>query len=164
MENASKALLIAGAILLVMIIIGLAVIVVFRSEILSKWFSEELDVASIQVHNNQFMKYEGKNKEFYEVQQLLSDIIVANKKVESKEFYIQIDTSRYNTTRNYFYERTFYSRNSNLLNQIYNNPEGYFGIKNEESGRTAESYLYDIICYKNENGIINKVEIIRHFN
>ena len=59
MENASKALLIAGAILIVLIIIGIALIFVVKSQILADIFSNNLSEEEIANHNAIFSIYDG---------------------------------------------------------------------------------------------------------
>ena len=60
MENASKALIIAGAILLSILIIGLGMAVYNNATSSSK--NANLDAQEIQAHNSQFLAYEGKQK------------------------------------------------------------------------------------------------------
>ena len=60
MENASKALIIAGAILLSILIIGLGMAVYNNATSSSK--SASLDAQEVQAQNSQFLAYEGKQK------------------------------------------------------------------------------------------------------
>jgi len=60
MENASKALIIAGAILLSILIIGLGMAVYNNATSSTK--SANLDAQELQAHNSQFLAYEGKQK------------------------------------------------------------------------------------------------------
>ncbi len=60
MENASKALIIAGAILLSILIIGLGMTVYNNATSSTK--NASLDSQELQAHNSQFLAYEGKQK------------------------------------------------------------------------------------------------------
>ncbi len=60
MENASKALLIAGAILIVLAIIAIGVSVFNNSKIFANRFTDQLTNSEIENHNNVFMIYDGK--------------------------------------------------------------------------------------------------------
>lgn len=60
MENASKALIIAGAILLSILIIGLGMSVYNSAS--SQLGGAKLDAQELQAHNSQFLAYEGQQK------------------------------------------------------------------------------------------------------
>lgn len=60
MENASKALIIAGAILLSILIITLGLTVYNQAK--NSMGSSNLDAQEIRAHNSQFLSYEGKQK------------------------------------------------------------------------------------------------------
>lgn len=60
MENASKALIIAGAILLSILIIGLGMTIYNSAS--SSMGNANLDAQEVQAHNSQFLSYEGKQK------------------------------------------------------------------------------------------------------
>lgn len=60
MENASKALIIAGAILLSILIITLGLGVYNQAK--SSMGSSNLDAQEVRAHNSQFLSYEGKQK------------------------------------------------------------------------------------------------------
>lgn len=60
MENASKALIIAGAILLSILIIGLGMAVYNNAS--SSTTSTNLDAQELQAHNSQFLSYQGRQK------------------------------------------------------------------------------------------------------
>ncbi len=76
MENASKALIIAGAILLAIAIIGLGMAVFNMADNASK--QTGLDEFQIQSFNGKFTKYEGANKSGATVKTLCNDIITHN--------------------------------------------------------------------------------------
>lgn len=59
MENASKAILIAGAILLVMAIIGMGMVIFSQTSQTIDNMGNEIDSFSISAHNNKFNSYVG---------------------------------------------------------------------------------------------------------
>ena len=76
MENASKALIIAGAILLAIVIISLGLIVVNNTRGVAD--SANLSEQEIQAFNAKFTPYEGSNKTGTQVKTLLQTVIAAN--------------------------------------------------------------------------------------
>ena len=60
MENASKALIIAGAILLAILLISLGIIVFTQAQDIIS--NSGMSQAEVQTFNNQFLKYEGSQK------------------------------------------------------------------------------------------------------
>ena len=76
MENASKALIIAGAILLAIVIISLGLIVVNNSR--SAVDSANMNEQEIQTFNAKFTPYEGKDINGTRVKTLLQAIIASN--------------------------------------------------------------------------------------
>ena len=81
MENASKALIIAGAILLSILIVSLGIMVYNNAK--STVNSANLDSQTIQSFNSQWEGYIGKNKSASDVQAMLSAVIASNS-AESK--------------------------------------------------------------------------------
>ncbi len=59
MENASKAILIAGAILLVMAIIGIGMVIFSQTRGTIDNMGTEIDSFAVQAHNNKFNSYVG---------------------------------------------------------------------------------------------------------
>ena len=76
MENATKALLIAAAVLVAILIISLGLAVYNKAS--SATDSADLSGAEIQAQNEKFLKYEGKNKRGSEVNALLETVINYN--------------------------------------------------------------------------------------
>ena len=76
MENASKALIIAGAILLAIVIISLGLIVVNNTR--DTVDSAKLSEQEIQTFNAKFIPYEGSNKTGTQVKTLLQAVIASN--------------------------------------------------------------------------------------
>lgn len=77
MENASKALIIAGAILLAIVIISLGLVVVNNTRGVSD--NANLSEQEIQSFNSKFVAYEGKNVSASRVNTLIQQVIATNK-------------------------------------------------------------------------------------
>lgn len=77
MENASKALIIAGAILISIILISIGILVVNSSSIFTDTAEQSLDQADIERFNGEFFRYEGVKKGS-EVKTLMSKITTSN--------------------------------------------------------------------------------------
>lgn len=76
MENASKALIIAGAILLSILIISLGIMVYNNAK--NTVGSAGLDKQEIQTFNSDWEKYVGDNKTASEVRTMISEVIASN--------------------------------------------------------------------------------------
>ena len=76
MENASKALIIAGAILLSILIISLGIMIFNQAQdAMSKGGMSE---AEISAFNNKFIKYQGRGKKASEIRNLVQEVNVSN--------------------------------------------------------------------------------------
>ena len=78
MENASKALVIAGAILIVIVLIGIGVIVVNSTNGMEEQASSSADSMALQTFNSQFTEYDGKDVSASHVRSLISTIKASN--------------------------------------------------------------------------------------
>ena len=87
MENASKALIIAGAILLAILLITLGIYIFQQAQ--STVNNSGMSQAEIQSFNSQFTKYEGKIKGSA-VKSLIQEVNVNNSQDESNEHQITI--------------------------------------------------------------------------
>ena len=87
MENASKALIIAGAILLAILLITLGIYIFQQAQ--STVNNSGMSQAEIQSFNSQFTKYEGKIKGSA-VKSLVQEVNVNNSQDESQEHQITI--------------------------------------------------------------------------
>ena len=76
MENATKALLIAAAVLVAILIISLGLAVYNKAS--SATDSADLSATEIQAQNEKFLKYEGKNRRGSEVNALLETVLNSN--------------------------------------------------------------------------------------
>ena len=75
MENASKALIIAGAILLAILLISLGIMIYNQAQ--DTVSNSGMDQASTTAFNNQFIKYEGKQKGTM-VKSLIQEVLASN--------------------------------------------------------------------------------------
>ena len=78
MENASKALLIAGAILIVIILIGIGVAVINSTSNIQDQAGSSADSMAAQTFNAQFTVYEGSGKSASQVTSLKSAVSASN--------------------------------------------------------------------------------------
>ena len=93
MENASKALIIAGAILLSILIISLGIMVYNNAK--NTVGNASLDKQEIETFNSQWQVYVGKNKTASEVYTMMSAIVASNASESSsgKGRYIKFEDS-----------------------------------------------------------------------
>ena len=80
MENASKALIIAGAILLAILLISLGIYIFTGAQDVTK--NTGLQTQEASTFNASILKYEGKNKTTSDIRSLKNEIISANKKLK----------------------------------------------------------------------------------
>ena len=78
MENASKALIIAGAILLAILIIGIGIYVFNNANSSVEEIGGSMSTVEIQSFNSQFESYQGKNKSGTQVKTLLQNVVAVN--------------------------------------------------------------------------------------
>ena len=81
MENASKALIIAGAILLAILLISLGIFIFTGAQDTAKK-AGGLESQEAATFNASILKYEGKNKTTSDIRSLKNEIISANKKLK----------------------------------------------------------------------------------
>lgn len=78
MENASKALLIAGAILIAILLIGIGMMVFGNISGITGQSSQQMDAMEIQMFNSKFVQYEGENVSGSNVKALINNINANN--------------------------------------------------------------------------------------
>ena len=93
MENASKALIIAGAILISILLITIGIFLINSGRDVANSGENAMSSSAIQAFNSQFTKYEGNNKSYNEVNQLLNTVISSNSAYHTK---IAIRLRKYN--------------------------------------------------------------------
>ena len=82
MENASKALIIAGAILLAILLISLGIYIFTGAQDVTK--NSGLDAQEVSVFNSAMLKYEGTNKSLSDIRAIKNEAVVANKKLKQE--------------------------------------------------------------------------------
>ena len=99
MENASKALIIAGAILLAILIISLGIMIYNQaSGVVNNNAMSEVEISSF---NQKFTQFEGTNVKGSQVNSLLTQIVqnnVANQEDKSKQVKIEVSSSNWQGT------------------------------------------------------------------
>lgn len=78
MENASKALLIAGSVLIVILIIGVGMLIFNSIDSITGQAGDQADAMAIQTFNDQFMSYEGTNMTASQTKGLINKINASN--------------------------------------------------------------------------------------
>ena len=90
MENASKALLIAGSVLIVLLLIGVGMLIYSRATGVIDTAASTMNSQEIQAFNSQFTPYEG-NQKGASIRSLISKVIANNatyKESENRQVYI----------------------------------------------------------------------------
>ena len=82
MENASKALIIAGAILLAILLISLGIIIFSQAQ--DSINNSGMSQAELQTYNSQFLKYEGSQKGTV-VKSMIQEVLAVNNNGSSVE-------------------------------------------------------------------------------
>ncbi len=77
MENASKALIIAGAILIAMLLVSIGIMLINSGRSLTATTTSNLDSQKIQTFNSQFTPFEG-SKTGAEVKSLINKVLASN--------------------------------------------------------------------------------------
>jgi len=101
MENASKALIIAGAILLAILLISLGIMIFTQAQ--DTVNNSGMSQADIQSFNNKFIKYEGTNKSGSEVKAMINEIITSNNDENNTNRKIKIKIRGNTNYSNYIY-------------------------------------------------------------
>lgn len=89
MENASKALIIAGAILLSILLISLGIFIFTQAQSVVE--GSGMTKAEVNSFNSQFLKYEGNTVRGSEVKSLIQEVNVNNKSDDSTERQITLE-------------------------------------------------------------------------
>lgn len=98
MENATKALLIAAAILVAIVLIGITMMVVNTvNEPVNQGLAETSSQAA-QIFNSKFTSYEGKNRLLAQVKTLLSTIVSSNISNPNHQVKLVVNTSSGSST------------------------------------------------------------------
>lgn len=125
MENASKALLIAGAILVAILLIGIGMAVFGNIGGITDGASQQTDSMEIKMFNDKFEHYAGPNVSGTNVKELIREIKASNIKFANDESRIiaidgiTADTNgNYSIGANYRYSVTFDYEASGFINKV----------------------------------------------
>lgn len=88
MENASKALLIAGSVLVVILLIAIGVRVLNSTQGTTEATESTMKNTEIEMFNNQFIQYSGKNISAAEAYTLANKVVVSN--AQNKEHFVTL--------------------------------------------------------------------------
>lgn len=149
MENASKALLIAGAILLVIAIIAIAVGIVSSTRGAIDTAENQISSMEIQMHNEHFKMFEGKRKTYNDLKNIFAEITAYNSKTTNNNFRVLIHVYQYSN-----------ENHLNVTGLICE--ETSWGIINGECSIFVENFLYDVAFEYNSAGIINFMKLIKY--
>ena len=119
MENASKALIIAGAILLAILLISLGIMIFNQAQ--DTVNNSGMSQAEITAFNNKFLKYEGKGKTASEVKALVNEAMVSNADDNNGKWKAnlltsadnKVDTTSIKESNSYNIKMSYYKSNSN---------------------------------------------------
>ena len=98
MENASKALIIAGAILLAILLISLGIMVFNKAQDITD--GSQLDQAEVSTYNSKFTKYEGNIVSGSQVKALIGEVNTNNVSDQNNKVIRHIDLEGVDTITN----------------------------------------------------------------
>lgn len=136
MENASKALIIAGAILLAILLITLGIYIFQQAQ--STVNNSGMSQAEIQTFNSQFTKYEGTKIKGSSVKSLIQEVNVNNSQDESNEHQIIITGGVAKASAS----GSSTGSNQYLTNDVKNTKT--YTVKITEYGKNGRIYKIDI--------------------
>ena len=139
MENASKALLIAGAILLAILLISFGIIVIRQGSGIIN--NSGMSEAEVKIFNEQFAKYEGENVKGNMVKSLIQEINASNSNENNIEYQVKIEKDEKITVEKAKGEgnRQAYTYTTNLI-------------------KNADSYKVTVTDYASD-GRVNQIKI-----
>lgn len=143
MENASKALIIAGAVLIAILLIALGLVIYNNSKGVIETGSKQMNATEIQIFNSQFTKYEGVQNGA-NLKSLLNAVI-ANNSTYSDDESRQVAVSP--------------------AKGIFLTYQGFTGRKETTvisswANEAKFSQKYKVICQKNEDGLVETISIL----
>ena len=166
MENASKALFIAGAILLVIAIIAIAVGIVSSTRGTIGTAENQIDSMAVQMHNKMFEKYEGKNKSYNEIKECIAEIVAYNSEQKNSDLYVQLQVREYKVGKFHKEIDNTIHLNCNYGPMLIGNYKDtaycfqHCGLFNPTK-LLDEKKLWDILFEYDQNGVINVVKCVR---
>ena len=164
MENESKALLIAGAVLIAILIISMAIII-YKTNATSTYNSVNGQINDMELTriNNQYKLYEGLQRS-NSVKELLESVIRNNTEMYDQGLYDNCVCIR--SDNQYILKRVQSVSDANIIN-IINTLDGTNtrnGLKDHRNIRLVANIINDQVIYKisfnyNENGYIWEIHI-----
>ncbi len=146
MENASKALIIAGAILISIMIISLGVLLFTRMSSSAK-NAANMDEQEVANFNSKITPYIGNNISGSQVNALIQLVISINQSA--------INSGNSNTV-----EITYPISDSDK-NRIYVNNNSINGINKEKRVKTGSGITYGVNATYSKNGLINEINVFK---
>jgi len=125
MENASKALIIAGAILLAILLISLGIMIFTQAQ--DTVNNNGMSQADKQAFNNKFLKYEGSNKKASEVKALINEVKVSNAEDQDRQITLNGHTTTSTVTTGQSYTVTLGYSTNGLVNTVTISPAASSG-------------------------------------
>ena len=104
MENASKALIIAGAILLAILLISLGIMIYTQAQ--NTVQNSGMNQAAVTSFNNQFIKYEGSIKGTM-VKSMIQEVLAVNADSSTNEYSVTVNTKKNPVTSNIVNNNTY---------------------------------------------------------
>lgn len=96
MENASKALIMAGTVLIAILLISIGILIFNKTKGVTKQVGDTATTTEIAMFNSKFTQYEGSNVAGVYVKSLLSDVRVSNAK--NAEHAVTVKLRKINNT------------------------------------------------------------------
>lgn len=139
MENVTKALIIAGSILIVILLIAFGLRILNSSKVTTEATETKMDTTSATAFNNKFMPYVGENKTKSQIISLIN-LAVANNAVSSHKVSIQ---STINAYTSYFPEGNFEEskKPDGLIKHINDSTSTKFKVFIAQSGGMKNGYI-----------------------
>lgn len=95
MENAVKAIFIAGTLIIILSIVSVIVNVFLKNSIVIDDAAIKIDVNTIAYHNSQFTIYEKDNLTFNKLQSLIGQIVENNNRQTDERLMVSVDVEQY---------------------------------------------------------------------
>jgi len=163
MENASKALLIAGAISLVIAIIAIAVGIVSSTRGTIDVAGNQIDGMSVQMHNKQFEEYAGIGKSIDEAKELIRLVASNNSSTQDSKRKIEVELwNQFATHDQNKFEGQYWDklRSETEVTTIYN--WRFFTEGSETTGGNI-GRTYNIKLTYDSSGYITKIDFYRRY-
>ena len=159
MENASKALIIAGAILIAILLISVGIMVMNSMNKPIDEIGTEADSQKAQMFNAKFTSYAGKDKSASQIRLLLGEAIASKTTEKTKFANVILCTKTYNNAKR------VYCNDKDVLPEGYTPPGEFATVEIKDSALSSmKSVLFDrckySVAFKYKDGYINLIEIV----